>query len=49
VRLPALLFVGRWDDFCFPSSDDVTVYPADERWLLEYAHREEFVFRRAAA
>ena len=40
------LFVQRWDDFCYPSSDDVTVIPVDESWLLHYSRGEEFLFAR---
>ena len=40
------LFVQRWDDFCYPSSDDVTVIPLDASWLLHYSHWEEFLFAR---
>jgi hypothetical protein len=40
------LFVQRWDDFCYPSSDDVTVIRLDESWLLHYWHWEAFLFAR---
>ena len=36
------LFVQRWDDFCYPSSDDVTVTAATGQWVVEYAHYEQF-------
>jgi len=38
-------FTERWDDFCYPSSDDVTVTPRDESWILLYHHWHEFEFR----
>jgi hypothetical protein len=41
-------FVGYWDDFCYPSSDDVTVWPEGNGWILCYRHDELFDFRRAA-
>jgi len=38
------VFVRYWDDFCYPSSDDVTVWPLHERWSLCYRHYEIFQF-----
>jgi hypothetical protein len=38
------VFVAYWDDFCYPSSDDVTVWPVDEGWTLCYRHYEIFQF-----
>ena len=40
------LFTARWEDFCYPSSDDVAVLPLDGSWVLHYWHWEEFVFGR---
>lgn len=37
-------FRTYWDDFCYPSSDDVTISPLDERWLLCYHHEGRFAF-----
>lgn len=34
------LFVRYWDDFCYPSSDDVMVFPVHESWVLDYRHYE---------
>lgn len=38
------LFTAHWDDFCYPSSDDVTVIPDCCSWVLRYTHWEEFQF-----
>ena len=38
------IFSSRWDDFCYPSSDDVVVWPESENWALFYHHEEEFQF-----
>ena len=38
------VFCEYWDDFCYPASDDVTVWPPSEEWALMYLHSEEFVF-----
>ncbi|MBI1176199.1 hypothetical protein GC207_02030 [bacterium] len=46
LRLPWTTFVQRWDDFCYPSSDDVTVFPQHGNWMLLYHHWEEFEFRQ---
>jgi hypothetical protein len=35
------LFVAQWDDFCYPSSDDVTIWPLDHSWTLCYRHYED--------
>lgn len=37
-------FIKYWDDFCYPSSDDVSIYPEDESWLLQYFHFVVFSF-----
>jgi hypothetical protein len=36
------IFVKYWDDFCYPSSDDVTIWSEDELWVLQYRHYELF-------
>ena len=38
------MFCEYWDDFCYPASDDVTVWPPCEEWALVYLHHGEFVF-----
>jgi hypothetical protein len=38
-------FIEHWDDFCYPSSDDVTVLPQSGSWMLLYHHWHEFEFR----
>jgi len=38
-----------WDDFCYPSSDDVFVLPLNEDWLLVYHHDEKFKFGKRSA
>jgi len=41
-------FVDHWDDFWYPSSDDVRVATTDEQgWIVEISHEEELrVIRR---
>ena len=36
------LFLTHWDDFCYPSSDDVFMWPNDLSWVLFYSHEEVF-------
>ena len=47
-RLAALVewrvFCKYWDDFCYPASDDVTIFPFSEEWTLLYSHEEYFIF-----
>lgn len=38
------VFCEYWDDFCYPSSDDVAIFPFSEEWMLFYSHSEYFVF-----
>ena len=38
------IFTEYWDDFCYPSSDDVMVVPVAGSWRLIYHHYEQFEF-----
>ena len=49
VRTTWEIFTAHWDDFCYPSSDDVLVWPESERWALFYFHEQEFQFGRRRA
>lgn len=40
------IFIQYWDDFCYPSSDDVIIYPLSGKWLLLYDHEEILQFGR---
>jgi len=42
-------FVRYWDAFCYPSSDDVTVWALESDWTLCYWHFEQIDFRRRQA
>jgi hypothetical protein len=42
------IFTEHWDDFCYPSSDDVTVAPVTGTWRLQYHHYERFDFITAS-
>lgn len=43
------IFARFWDDFCYPSSDDVEIYPPSGDWILLYHHRELFEWGRAVS
>ncbi len=45
VAVPWGLFIHRWDDFCYPSSDDVVVAVSTGQWILEYAHHERMTWQ----
>jgi hypothetical protein len=45
VLMPWLVFAQHWAAFCYPSSDDVAVWPAGEGWVLAYHHAEFFCWR----
>ncbi|WP_306639816.1 hypothetical protein [Sanyastnella coralliicola] len=34
------IFIKYWDDFCYPSSDDITVISEETNWVLFYRHFE---------
>ena len=42
-------FGSNWNDFCYPASDDVFVFPLNQAWLLYYMHDEHFEFGRVTA
>lgn len=44
LRTTWLVFRQYWGDFCYPASDDVSIAPEDESWLLLYFHWEQFEF-----
>lgn len=44
LRTSWQIFIEHWSDFCYPSSDDVTVWPDSERWVLFYHHYQQFEF-----
>ncbi|HWJ54632.1 MAG TPA: hypothetical protein VNR90_00425 [Vicinamibacterales bacterium] len=37
-------FTMQWQAFCYPGTDDVTISPLGERWVLCYHHWEAFSF-----
>jgi hypothetical protein len=42
------VFVDYWNTFCYPASDDITIAPLNEMWILEWHHDEYFLFARVA-
>lgn len=38
------IFCEYWDDFCYPSSDDVAIFPLSEKWMVFFSHNEYFDF-----
>lgn len=38
------VFTSYWQEFCYPVSDDLVVFPESEAWVLLYHHKEEFHF-----
>jgi len=40
------VFCEYWDDFCYPASDDVAIWPLSQEWFLIYDHSEKFFFVR---
>jgi hypothetical protein len=46
LKLPWALFVRRWEDFCYPGSDDIAVFPTNREWVLAYHHEDVFEWGR---
>lgn len=38
-------FRDHWDDFCYPASDNVTIWSPDDAWTVCYRHFEVIQFR----
>jgi len=45
VYLPWAVFRNYWSSFCYPSTDDVTVWPSDGQWGLSFSHSGRFAWR----
>lgn len=41
------IFTRFWDDFCYPSSDEVEIFPPTGKWILLYHHWELFEWGRS--
>ena len=41
------LFIKYWDEFCYPSSDDVTIWPENEAWVINYWHYEKLCYGKS--
>ena len=42
------IFCNYWDEFCYPLSNDVVVWPEDRNWALLYFHEEIISFGHRA-
>ena len=42
ILIPWKHFAERWSDFCYPASDDVTIWQPHQLWTLEFEHEESF-------
>lgn len=48
ASMPWGIFVSYWDDFCYPSSDDVRVWSPGGSWAVFYRHDETLLFGAGA-
>lgn len=48
VVMPWRTFVAHWEAFCYPSSDDVTVWEPGATWTLCYRHFQVIEFGRTS-
>lgn len=46
IRTTWGIFAKYWEEFCYPSSDDLNVWPEDGDWAFLFHHEEEFHFGR---
>lgn len=44
LSMPWKVFVSYWNDFCYPSSDDVDVFVEGGPLFLRWHHFEEFEY-----
>jgi hypothetical protein len=42
------VFIRYWETFCYPGSDDVTIWSERATWSLCYRHDENLAFRTGA-
>lgn len=42
ISLPWSIFCEYWDDFCYPSSDDIDIFLDSEKFVLRWHHYEIF-------
>lgn len=47
VKTTTDLFVKYWDEFCYPSSDDVSIWPENESWVVHFWHYEKACYGKA--
>ena len=47
VIVNSVLFIKYWSEFCYPSSDDVSIWPANEKWVVHYWHEEVFCYGKS--
>ena len=40
------IFCQYWEDFCYPASDDILIFPLTMEWILYWFHEEQFQFGR---
>ncbi len=46
VTVPWGILRENWYNFCYPGSDDVSMCPVTETWLLLYYHEDQIIFGR---
>lgn len=47
VKTTTDLFIKYWDEFCYPSSDDVSIWPETENWVVHFWHYEKACYGKA--
>lgn len=45
VMVQRNLFIRRWDDFCYPLSDDIDIWAPSLSFVLRYSYNEIFSFK----
>ncbi len=47
VKTTVELFIKYWDEFCYPSSDDVSIWPETEDWVIHFWHYEKACYGKS--
>ena len=46
VQTDTSTLIKYFSDICYPSSDDVTIWPLNNSWLMQYNHYETITFTK---
>lgn len=47
VKTTTSIFIKYWDEFCYPSCDDVSIWSESESWVIHFWHYEKACYGKA--